>query len=372
MAGSYMNKRSLMLILAEGRSKARLFMEKIDSASAIHIPVDIPDAELRDRIASLPRLNFIHIAHAAISKNTQDNIITLARREPALKEKLITMANAGFHLYALREGVSSMVRHRRIGTLWRPAIAGEISIDANGIFSKLAPAPDHSGEPRLLVVFSSIAGTIYTPSLIRHFEQNFASIGKYIPKNTYILRIVDFGGVLGSFYLNSNALPRNEEHIATCISTTANELGVSSENIVLYGTSKGGTAATFYALRQGWRGIAVDPILSDEHYVHKHRDLHFTEGTFPAAKQERFAELVQQVHPQARLSVICSTRSPQFRYIEETLIERFRDRFLFLNSETPEIRTHPDVGPQTLPHTLSQINRHLAGLEAPGGLYTVW
>lgn len=346
-------------------------MEKIDSTSAIHIPTDIPDAELYDRIASLPRLNFIHIDHSAVSRNAQDNIITLARRDPALKEKLVFMANAGFHLYVLRDGISSMVRHRRIRSLWRLAIAGEVSVDENGIFSRLHPAPG-GGEPRLLVVFSSIAGTIYTPSLMRHFEQNFASIGKYIPKNTHILRIVDFGGVLGSFYLNSNALPKNEDHIQTRIAATAADLGVVTENIVLYGTSKGGTAAAFHALRRGWRGVAVDPILSDEHYVRKHRDLHFTEGTFPASKQARFAELLRDPHPETRLSVICSNRSPQFPYIEETLIGRFRDRFTFLNSENAEIRTHPDVGPKTLPHTLSQLNLHLAGLQPPGGFRTVY
>src|SRR5690606_3242883 len=198
------------------------------------------------------------------------------------------------------------------------------------------------------------------------------TIGKYVPNNVHILRIVDFGGVLGSFYLNSNALPRNEAHIHARIAATADELGVAPGNILLYGTSKGGTAATFYALRHGWRGVAVDPILSDEHYVRVHQDLHFTEGTFPTTKQARFAELTQNIDPEARLSVICSTRSPQFPYIEETLINRFSDRFLFLNSENTEIKTHPDVGRQTLPHALSQINRHLAGLDAPGGLHTVW
>ncbi|WP_231964644.1 XcbB/CpsF family capsular polysaccharide biosynthesis protein [Paracoccus aminovorans] len=346
-------------------------MEKIDSASVIHVPLDIPVDELRDRIASLPHLNFIHVDHAAASRTKTDSIITLARQDPALKEKLVMMANAGFHLYTLREGVSSMVRHRRIPTLWRLAIAGEVAVDSNTIFSKLETAPG-GGEPRLLVVFSSIAGVMYTPSLMRHFEQNFASIGKYVPKNTHIMRIADFGGVVGSFYLNSRALPDNEDHICTRIEDAAAGLGVARDNIVLYGGSKGGTAAAFYAMRHGWRGVAADPILSDEHYVNTYNDSHFTLDTFAATKQERFAELVGQVHPEARLSVICSTRSPQFPYIDETLIGRFRDRFLFLNSENPEIRSHPDVGRLTIPHALSQINQHLAGLAIPGGYHTVW
>ena len=366
------NKRLLRLAVAEGFSRARLFMEKIDSASVIHISAHIPERELRERIAGMSRLNFIHIDHSDISEKPEDNIIGLARRNPALKEKLVIMANAGFHLYTLREGVSSMVSHRRISTLWRNAISGEVSVDRNGIFSKLESPATCSGDPRLLVVFSSIAGVMYTPSLMRHFEQNFATIGKYVPRNTHILRIVDFGGVVGSFYLNSLALPDNEANIYTCIKETAERLGVQGGNIVLYGGSKGGTAAAFYALRHGWRGVAADPILSDEHYVRKYGDLHFTVGTFAATKQERFAELVQDIHPDARLSVICSTRSPQYPYIETALIERFRDRFLFLNSENPEIRSHPDVGRQTIPHALAQINLHLAGLPVAGGYHTVW
>ncbi len=350
-------------------------MEKIDSASVIHVPVDIPIDELRGRLAAQPRLNFLHFDHAKASRNANDNVITLARQDPALREKLVMVANAGFHLYTLREGVSSMVRHRRIPTLWRMAIAGEVAVDRNNIFSTLLPAPNNTpegGAPKLLVVFSSIAGVMYTPSLMRHFEQNFASIGKYIPKNTHILRIADFGGVVGSFYLNSLALPQNEAHIRARIEDAAAQLGVARDGIVLYGGSKGGTAAAFYAMRHGWRAVAADPILSDEHYVRKYRDLHFTEGTFAATKQARFAELVQQVHPEAQVSVICSTRSPQFPYIDETLIGRFRDRFTFLNSENPEIRAHPDVGRLTIPHALSQINMHLAGLVLPGGFHTIW
>lgn len=364
-------KRRMKMALAQGLSEIGLFMEKIDSASVIHIPVDLPADELQGRLEALPKLNFIHIDHSAASSNAGDNIIMLARKDPALKANLVTMANAGFHLYTLRAGISSMVRHRRIPTLWNMAIASEVAVDKNRIFSKLDRATGN-GEPRLLVVFSSIAGTMYTPSLMRHFEQNFASIGKYLPKNTHILRIVDFGGVVGSFYLNSRALPENEAHIHARIAATAADLGVAAENIVLYGGSKGGTAAAFYAMRHGWRAVAADPILSDEHYIKRYNDLHFTEGTFLATKQERFAELVQNVHPDARVSVICSTRSPQFRYIDETLVSRFRDRFVFLNSEHDGIKSHPDVGRLTIPHALSQINQHLSGLEPSGGFHTVW
>ncbi len=163
------NRRLLRLAWAEGISRARMFMEKIDSASAIHIDLALPVEELRDRIADMPRLNFIHVDHAPLGKAPTESIITLARKDPATREKLVAMVNAGFHLYVLRDGVSSLVRHRRIRTLWRSVISGEVLVDENDIHYRLDRAAGE-GEPRLLVVFSAVAAKIYTPSLMRHFE----------------------------------------------------------------------------------------------------------------------------------------------------------------------------------------------------------
>lgn len=365
------NRRLTKKTLAQGLSKLRFYMEKLDTALSAYISVDISAEELGAKIADNPRLNFIHVDCSEAGKDQADSIILQARKNPTTKQKLVIMANAGFHLYVQRGGQSSLVRHRRISTLWQSVVNGDIKCDKNNVFYTIDPALG-PGEPRLLVVFSSIAAKMYTPSLMRHFEQNFSTIRKYVPANTHILRIADMGGVVGSFYLNSNALPNNEENIYKRIANTAAELGVNNDAIVLYGTSKGGTAASFYAMRHGWRCVAVDPILSDAHYVKNHNDSHFTVGTFPATKQERFADLVQSPHAESKLSVVCSSRSPQYPYIADTLINQFRERFLFLNSENPEIRTHPDVGPKTISHALSQINLHLAGLEPDVGLKTVW
>lgn len=364
--------RNLRRGVGEGISRAKQVMETIDSRISARINLSLPLEELRARLETQPGLDFIHVDHSAVSKLPGQSLIDLARKNAETKAKLILLANAGFHVYVLREGVSSLVRHRRIRRLWREVIAGTVSVDENDIFYTLERATG-PGEPRLLVVFSSIAAKMYTPSLMRHFETNFASLPKYVPQNTHILRIADFGGVVGSFYLNSLALPQNEAHLWGRIAATAAELKVARDNIVLYGASKGGTAATFHALRHGLRAVAVDPILSDEHYVKAHHDLHFTQGTFAAPKQARFQALIRnELHPETQLSLICSRRSPQFAYIEPMLITPLRDRFLFLNSENPAIEKHPDVGPKTVAHTLSQLNLHLAGLVPPAGFHTVW
>ena len=365
-------RRRLRLGLADGVAQVKQGLGRIEGATSLQADLSLPLEALRDRIEADPQLDFVHIDHSAASSDPAVGLLHLARQTPATKAKLVLLANAGFHQYHLRNGVSSLVRHRRIRHLWREVIAGQVQVDDNDIFHTLDRA-EGAGEPRLLVVFSSIAAKIYNPSLMRHFEKNFASIRKYVPRNTHILRIADFGGVVGSFYLNSLALPQTEARVWARITATAADLKVQPHNIVLYGASKGGTAATFYALRHGLRAVAVDPILSDEHYVKVHRDLHFTQGTFAATKQARFRALIRDsLPPETRLSVICSSRSPQFAYIEPMLITPFRDRFAFLNSENPAIKLHPDVGPQTVAHTLAQINLHLAGMEAQAGFHTVW
>lgn len=353
--------------------KVRYFMDRINTKTCIYISLDDPIEEIRERVLALDNLNFVHVDHAGreTQTNQANSIISIARNDEGAKEKLVFLANQGFHVYVVRDDMSSMVHHRRIKTLWRDVVTKDISVDENDIFYKVQKAAV-SSDPKLLVAFSSIAAKMYTPSLYRHFEQNFASIGKYVPQNTHIMRIADFGSVVGSFYLNSKSLPDNETHIAATIAREAARLGISNKDVVLYGSSKGGTAATYYALKYGYQGVAVDPILSDEHYVQVFRDSHFTVGTFDAPKEARFAEVTKAVHPDAGLSVICSTRSPQFAYIHDTLIADFADRFVFLNSENENIKTHPDVGPQTIPHTLSQINARLAGVGIDAGLKTVF
>ncbi len=344
-------------------------MDKINTKYARFLDVSMPTEDVDALIRSLPTLNFIHIEHKGYSTI---NLIEVVRKNPIYKPLLVTLANHGFHLYVLREEVSSFVRHRRIPTLWQAVTSGDVACDENTMFHQVTPPGGQRAE-KLLVVFSSIAGTMYTSSLTRHFEQNFKSIAKYVPANTAILRIADMGSVVGSFYLNSHALPDHEAHVSALIARVADGLGLQASDVVLYGTSKGGTAATYYSLRDGYRAVAVDPILSDTYYVETFRDSHFTEGTFPESKQAKFAPLVQRPHAGAELTIICSQRSPQFPTIEETLISRFEDRFVFLNAQNPDIRDHPDVGPQTLPHMLSQLNLMLAGLPvSPPGVFNVY
>lgn len=113
----------------------------------------------------------------------------------------------------------------------------------------------------------------YSASLYRYFAKNFSTIDKYIGKNVSILRVADIGGITGSFYLNTNALPTNADKIKSLILEVIEQCQIKSDDVVLYGCSKGGTAAVYHGLTNNYKIVAVDPILNDEHYINNKNDL---------------------------------------------------------------------------------------------------
>lgn len=109
-------------------------MDKVDTATCIHVDIDISEQELRKKISDYPKLNFVHVDHSSWNDKENSSIIDISRDNPEVRSKLIALANAGFHLYVVREGISSMVHHRRISTLWHSAVIGNVKVDKNSIF----------------------------------------------------------------------------------------------------------------------------------------------------------------------------------------------------------------------------------------------
>jgi len=322
---------------------------------------------LSDDFLARPVLEFIHISHKE-NPVVSENLLHIARKNDPLRQVVARLSNHGFHLYALRDGVSSYVRHGRIPTLWNKVVNKTYDIDANGLVYSVTPAPLKSGERKLLVVFSSIAASMYNASLNRYFEQNFKSINKYVPEDTAVLRIADIGGVLGAFYLNTNYLPSNEQNIQELIRWVLERHGIDRTRTTFYGVSKGGTGALYHAILGGYNATVVDPIVSDDHYVDRYNDLHFTRWVHAQKKQDRFRELaLSRDREQSRLAVVYSHRSPQYPYINEIVGGGFGDIVSFFDSDNPRIKKHPDVGPATINSTVMLINMMLYGFEIPKG-----
>lgn len=316
--------------------------------------------------ADLEGVRFVHLRHPG-----ESNLIRLSRRDEALKEALVHLAARGFLVYKYENAgvaVTSFVhasvapafwaRNNHNGLLEHQGICYRLGLPAGGVAR------------RLLVVFSCISPyeQMYDASLsTRIFCLNFPQAPKYVPWDTAILRIADLGGVVGAFYADTIAQPDNESRVSALITKVAADLGVERQHVVLYGASKGGTGALLHSLNTGFKAVCVDPILADDYYVRRFRDSHFTQGVFPQDKRELFTMRLSAPAPDADRAVICSTRSPQYPYIDE-IAQRSPagDHIAFLDVQSPAIHDHPDVCNETLGIQVHLINQMLYGIPLQG------
>jgi hypothetical protein len=336
---------------------------------------------LVERTAALaPSASYVQVGHGSSSK-PGDSLITISRRDPDAKKLISHLAMKGFYLYRVTDGGSRFVRDHTIGKLWHRVKEGDFSVNKDGLVYSFTPPMVKSDFTRILVIFSSMSTSIYNPSMMRYFEQNFRSAQKHVPPNTAVLRIADIGGIVGAFYLNTVRNPENTTRIQRLICETAIEHGVSLNDVVLYGASKGGTGALFHGLTGGFKCIAVDPVISDDYYVSKYQDSHFTtDGVFLEAKQEVFSRVVaKSVQADSRTrsdststAVIYSDRSPQYSAIQEIAAEKLKDRAAFFNCINPEILDHPDVSPKSLNTAAMLMNMFFYDLELSPGIRRIF
>ncbi|MCX2782478.1 XcbB/CpsF family capsular polysaccharide biosynthesis protein [Microbulbifer thermotolerans] len=328
---------------------------------------------IKDAIESNPHVKYLHVDHSSRNKK-DENIILLARKDKAVKEKLKYFTNRGFLTYTRRDKISSLVHVSELKNLWIPVKNGDFLINEDGLVYTYSPPLDGRKVKRLLVVFSSIATAPSTSSLMRYFEHNFKSIQKYIPQDVGLLRIADVGGVVGGYYMNTNYLINNEKNIQNLIKKISQEKEIEQKNIVLYGVSKGGSGALLHSLVGGYKSVCVDPIVADSYYEKFMNDAHFTIGTFPESKEQRFSRLVKLSNIEVvreTISIVTSKNSPQFSIIYETLGDKFMQAASVFISKNENIKDHPDVGPNTIHATVMMINMAFYNLTLSGTLVSI-
>lgn len=320
----------------------------------------------------------IYIDKSTIGKDDNEkinyNFLAVARKNEVAKRLVEELSNNKFFLVAHSNGVSLFVKMIDSATFSVYFKNKNIKIWNDCFYTLEAPQQEIVGEARLLVVFSSIADLPFNASIDRRmFFKNFSTISKYIPKNTYILRIADIGGVLGGFYLNSNADMQFENKIEKLIRKLQLELSISDKYTVLYGGSKGGTGALYHGIKMGLKALVVDPIISDIHYLEKLNDLHFVRNVFPESKQDKFSRLFDENKTKdlSFVKLVTSPNSEQFIYISELiLIPRINiSSYIFSN---PNIKGHTDVGQNTLNFVVSMLNNMLYDIETKGNLITMY
>lgn len=324
------------------------------------------------------KVNEIYIDKSSIGKNDTEklnyNFLAVGRNNDEAKKLIANLSNHKFFLISHSNGVS-LFRKFADAQSFSKSFSSPNLKTWNDTFYTLE-TPDSLGKSdsmvRLLVIFSSISDFPFNASIDRRmFFKNFPSIGKYIPKNTYILRIADIGGVLGSFYLNSNADMQFEQKIEKLIRKIQLELSISDDYTVLYGSSKGATGALYHGIKLGLKALVVDPIISDEFYLKKHNDLHFVRDVFPESKQQKFNKIFKDKINEDlyNIKLVTSPNSEQFSYISENiLIPSLKICSYIFNN--PKIEKHTDVGEHTLNFVISMINNMLYNIDIKSNLVT--
>jgi len=303
----------------------------------------------------LNTLDKLQIDKSRLGKNAKEkldhNIFAVARSNANVKSLIIKLANRGFFLVEHKGGVSTFERFTTAHLFKKNLTNIDFPVHThNGLYYTLEEPNIKTASPNLLIVFSSVADFSLNASISRrNFFTNFKTIGKYIPSNTYILRISDIGGVVGSFYLNNNFNSQIENDIQDLILKVLSDTNVKRNNVVLYGVSKGGTGALFHGIKGGYKSVSVDPIVTDEYHEKKFNDPHFTQGTFPTSKQEKFTELFKNSEIRRNTNIIYSENSPLYKHIN-TIVRAgdISNKITFINSANPKINDHPDVGPNTI------------------------
>lgn len=348
-------------------------MFQIVSARTVRIglPFDISSLDLGfERV--LASASFLEIEHRSVARGA-DNLIQIGMKSKAVRQLVEWLAVRGWFLYKSDGSVSSFVHHVQVPKLWHRITNGDYGVDKSGLIYTVNEDNVVDDPTSLVVVFSSMSLPHDGAGLSRYFEQNFSSINRHLGSGAVVLRIADLDGVVGGFYSPTSLVPDRIEMVQSLIRRIARERSIPSGRVVLYGGSKGGTGALLHGLfsSDGWKCIAVDPVVDDNYYESRYGDSHWTGGNiFVEPKLALFSRALESFNPLisngARVCIVTSPSSPLYSDIQMLSEKIPGDALLFANSRNSLIRDHPDVSAQTLRFVTGVMNVWSGGVSISG------
>jgi len=296
-------------------------------------------------------------------KERGHNLIGFSRRELIIREFIVKLASNGFFLVSSLKGNSRFEKFIKAEDFKDNIKVKNLKIYNNIYYTIQEPILKFS-KPRLVVIFSSVADRAFNADIsIRNFFTNFETISKYIPQNSYILRIADIGGIIGNFYMNTTFSNSIENNIQELLKYILDIYYIDKDDVILYGGSKGGTASLYHSILGGYKAIAVDPIVSDKYHEKYSDDSHFTKrygeyAIYPKSKKEKFINLIRNSKIEDNnIYIIYSQQSPIYMDINNIIKKNDKENKInYLNVCHPQIKTHPDVASKTINILLSIMN----------------
>lgn len=218
-----------------------------------------------------------------------------------------------------------------------------------GLVFKLDPASLSNVQPRNLVV--DFGGTgVYDEMVQSDYWSRYGTDSfDGVPRNTIILRIIDFNLNVGSFFMNTQNYSTFENDVITLILQTIKRFNISMDHIVLYGSSKGGFAAQYYGLKNHWKFVANDPLIDISNYPL----MPLLIGTQDFIDSNRIEVIngLSQPFTKIDFSYVIGNR-----YADETwpTLKKISSKFKVIDLNDPQLIYHPEVveGSQSEARTL--------------------
>ncbi len=193
---------------------------------------------------------------------SEKNLLELATQDKIFHKQYVQLIENDYMLYMHTKSSSYFIKRSKIYTIWQR----KDLIQYNDLFYTIEkPVKENVCAPtRLVVVFSSlpVSANYYSPNIAtRCFATDFAELSKQTIKNTIIMRIMDLNLSHGSYYLNTVNYPTFEQDIQEAIQLIIGEHQINAEDVVLYGSCKGGTGALYHSYLGNYKTVSVCPTI---------------------------------------------------------------------------------------------------------------
>lgn len=282
---------------------------------------------------------------------TSTSILTLARGSEDVHEKYNEILSHDFILGDHKDGVSYF--GKREEWQWNRKDV----LEKEGVFYSLElPAPKFKGlkNSKMIVIFSHF-GPDSVNAGERTFQTYFKNIKAFVPPNVIILRIMDFNRSHGSFYLNTVNYTDFEQRIQKLILKISEENKVNVDDIILLGSSKGGTGALVHGLLGNYKFLSVDPIINDNYFVENKNDWHFMKGARELDFSKKIREISNSFHRENQGFIIANSNVPM-TYSEIKRISDISIIKIFDTKNPLAYGTHSLVGPTAKFEMISLLN----------------
>jgi hypothetical protein len=199
---------------------------------------------------------------------------------------------------------------------------------------------------KLVVVFSGFNG----PDAERQQSYNYIRSLKNL--NLSKLYILDNHGERGSYYLGKIKHGTVEKSVFELIEFQRNELGITRENVILCGSSKGGSAALYFGLKYGYgEVISGAPQIQIADYLasldHTQQTLSYITGDEPTLFNKLNNLIENQIiasSGRTELTFFSSHNDWQYKVHLSPFLKKLDDENLTYSLEISDYPSHGQVG----------------------------